>query len=200
MVEVPALGEIRRISCRVVRVPEMVVRRADDPIKRIAAPPVPLDLHHRREIVGGDGLVGGIVGDVGFGRGGRPPVIVGFPRCPCSPMLLGVTLCATPRIKSNTILMLGALAISGYVLPPPTLTAERASRRGVPSGDLLARLAELAETQARVAARCESSGIASNSCTARWNSRRSTPTIWRPWRRHFELRRKESAAVLDARR
>jgi hypothetical protein len=45
--------------------------------------------------------------------------------------------------------MLGALAISGYILPPPTLTAERGSHRGVPSGDLLARLAEFAETQAR---------------------------------------------------
>lgn len=44
--------------------------------------------------------------------------------------------------------MLSALAISGYVLPPPILTAKRGSRRGVPSGDLLARLAELAETQA----------------------------------------------------
>jgi len=49
--------------------------------------------------------------------------------------------------------MLGALAISGYVLPPPVLTAERGARRGIPSGDSLARLAELAETQARARAK-----------------------------------------------
>src|SRR5581483_7834668 len=69
------------------------------------------------------------------------------------PLLVGSTLCATLRIKSNSILMLGALAISGYVLPPPVLTAERGARRGIPSGDSLARLAELAETQARARAK-----------------------------------------------
>ncbi len=60
-VEVEGLGEIE--IGRVVGVPEMVVRRADDRVERLRAAAIALDRQHRREIVGRHGLVGRIVGD-----------------------------------------------------------------------------------------------------------------------------------------
>lgn len=49
--------------------------------------------------------------------------------------------------------MLSALAVSGYVLPPPALVGEKKLRGSFPTGDMYARLAELAEAQARARTR-----------------------------------------------
>ena len=45
--------------------------------------------------------------------------------------------------------MLSALAVSGYIVPPPTLAAEAGSRSGGARTDILAKLATLSATQAK---------------------------------------------------
>jgi hypothetical protein len=45
----------------------VIVRRRNDPVEGIAAPPITIGLEHRREIVRGYGLVGIIFGDLDHG-------------------------------------------------------------------------------------------------------------------------------------